>query len=64
MFGEVIAGQDVVIDMEAVRVKAGDKKPEEDVVIVDCGELSDYVPADAPLQSGHSHGGVACSGEH
>ena len=35
-----------------------------DVVIVDCGELSDYVPADAPLQSGHSHGGVACSGEH
>jgi cyclophilin family peptidyl-prolyl cis-trans isomerase len=38
IFGRVVAGQDVVDKIEALPTASGDK-PEEDVVIADCGEI-------------------------
>merc|ERR1711862_389335 len=41
VFGHVVEGMDIVHQVENVKTVASDK-PEEDVVISDCGELSDY----------------------
>ncbi len=48
VFGEVIEGAEVVQAMEAVPVSAGDNRPLDAVVIVDCGEL----PAEAAVAAG------------
>ena len=45
VFGRVTAGQDVVDKIEALPTAPGDK-PEDDVVIADCGEIAtDAAPA-------------------
>ena len=48
VFGEVTEGAEVVQAMEAVPVSAGDNRPLDAVVIVDCGEL----PAEAAVAAG------------
>ena len=45
VFGEVVEGMDVVRAIEDTPVKAGDNRPEQEVVIDDCGELpKGYTP--------------------
>lgn len=45
VFGHVVEGMDVVRTIEATKCSANDK-PDQDVIIVDCGEMpSDYRPS-------------------
>ena len=54
VFGCVVAGQDVVDKIEALPTSSGDK-PEQEVVVADCGEIVGAVAA--PAAEAHSHHG-------
>lgn len=44
VFGQVVEGMDIVADLEKIKTNDSDK-PEEDVVIADCGEMPEaYKP--------------------
>ena len=71
VFGRVVRGLDICKAVENCKCNANNK-PDEDVIIADCGELDELSEAPPALPEadhghshgshGHSHGGEPCHG--